>query len=130
MFCDVLDLGEDDAETAPKGIRKAVPKDIMALFAGFPCTSPSIFQIDSSSDENLNCVENGDLATGSVLLEKHGASLRVVVLESVLVLAKKSKSGTSNLDVVLRLLWEKGWRAKVWHLQPRDVGTPASRPRV
>ena len=62
-FCDVLDLGKDDAETAPKGIRKAVPKDIMALFAGFPCTSASNLNIHSSSDENLNCVKNGDLAT-------------------------------------------------------------------
>ena len=84
LFCDVLHLGEDDAETAPTGIGKAVPKDIMALFAGVPCTSASNLNIYSSFDENLNCVENGDLANGSmyhaILTVLHGASSLCVSL--------------------------------------------------
>ena len=82
-------------------------------------------------------MENEDLATGGVFagilkfLLQHGSKLRIIILENVLALAKKGKNGSgSNLDSVFKKLRQHGWWAKVWHFQPRDNGTPASRPRV
>lgn len=137
LFCDVLELGNDEATTWPDKLMQLLPSDLQVLFAGFPCTSASTLNIHSSSEENRNCVENEDLATGGVFagilkfLEQHGSKLRIIILENVLALAKKGKNGSgSNLDSVFKKLRQHGWWAKVWHFQPRDNGTPASRPRV
>ena len=41
LFNDVCEMSEDTAKTAPDDVKKAVPKRVRFLFAGFPCTAAS-----------------------------------------------------------------------------------------
>ena len=90
----------------------------------------------SGTEANRNCVASGELSTGAVFaaivafIVMCGPVLQVLILENVYAFCKKGKSGRSNLDSVATLLIDIGWFCCVYHLQPRDFGTPASRPRI
>ena len=90
----------------------------------------------SGTEANRNCVASGELSTGAVFaaivafIVMCGPVLQVLILENVYAICKKGKSGRSNLDSVATLLIGIGWFCCVYHLQPRDFGTPASRPRI
>lgn len=138
IFTDACDLAASEAMAVTGSSRQLarVPDDIGVLFAGFPCKAASSLNIHSGTSRNLQCVSTGDLSTGAVFqsiitfLQQHGKRCQMLVLENVLALAKKGPSGKSNLDCVVDMLLRAGWWAKAWHLDPRDWGTPASRPRV
>jgi site-specific DNA-cytosine methylase len=113
-----------------------VPDDLHVVVAGFPCTSASVLNRHSHTDENRSCIARGDLATGSVLrsivnfIRMRGDHMHCVILENVTALAKEGPDGSSNLDAVIDALAAIGWWAKCWHLDPRDFGCAVSRPRI
>jgi site-specific DNA-cytosine methylase len=139
LFVDVRDLAaaEASAETSTGAIQKeAVPEDTDILMAGFPCTSASGLNKYAGTDENRTCVESGTLSTGEIFraildyVASRGRHLRVLIFENVLALARKGPKGDSNLDAVFQALAALGWWAFCFHLDPRDFGTAASRPRL
>ena len=113
-----------------------VPDFLDVLVAGFPCTSASILNKHSHSDANRSCVTRGDLATGGVFkgiaeyVRAHGRSLRCLLFENVLGLAREGPDNESNLDAVVTMLSDLGWVCQSWHLDPRDFGAATSRPRL
>lgn len=114
-----------------------VANSLQHLIAGFPCTSSSKLNPHSTSEANMSCVANADLATGSVFngivknMLQHGSHMQFLVLENVTALASCTPGRLSNLDMVVQLLRsELSMVTKVWHLDPRDFGTPQCRPRL
>ena len=108
------------------------------LAAGFPCTAASPLNIHRGTDEHRQCVEHGDLSTGSVfqalvgLALRHREALELMVLENVPQLASPPKGGgPSNLDAVVQALnMRVGLYVKVWELCPKIFGWPQARKRL
>ena len=102
------------------------------MLAGFPCTSASRLNASANAVDNLSCVENGELATGSTfaalvdtLQHTSRGELKWVILENVTSLArtlkKKDASGRSNFDWVAHIVRKKlNMFVIAWHLDPLD----------
>ena len=108
------------------------------LAAGFPCTAASPLNIHRGTDEYRQCVEHGDLSTGSVfqalvgLALRHREALELLVLEHVPQLASPPNGGgPSDLDAVVQALnMRVGLYVKVWELCPKIFGWPQARKRL
>lgn len=136
MFGDAARLGHDMAHDYQRDEMAPIPA-AECLIAGFPCTDASALNKQSWSQENSGCIASSSMRTGAAFAglrayaERHVSTLRFLVFENVVNLARGSKSsGTSNLDDAVGLLRAAGYHTKVWVLCPSYFGVPQRRRRL